>query len=108
MLFKLKLLQKNGLWCQGNYLAGDILRPIILIYYDLIDDSLMAATSYKISTYFPWLYFENNLELMISIFASRNDRAVIKHPKPYVMLLNKLIDEASGKYFVGQLTSAIV
>jgi len=44
---------------------------------------------------------------MIFIFANRNNKAVIKHPKPYFMLRNMLIDEASGKYFVGQLTSAM-
>jgi hypothetical protein len=34
--------------------------------------------------------------------------AVSKHPEPSFMLRNKLIDEASAKYFVGQLTSAIL
>jgi len=43
---------------------------------------------------------------MSFILASRYKDAVIKHPKPYFMLRNKFIDEASAKYFVGQLTSA--
>jgi hypothetical protein len=34
--------------------------------------------------------------------------AVDKQPNPYFMLLKRLIDEASAKYFVGQLTSAMV
>lgn len=48
------------------------------------------------------------LDDIIFIFARRNVKAVIKHPKPYLMLRNRLIDDASVKYFVGQLTSAIV
>src|ERR1041384_2369939 len=42
------------------------------------------------------------------IFARRNFKPVERHPKPYLMLRVRLIDEASMKYFVGQVTSAIV
>jgi hypothetical protein len=52
--------------------------------------------------------FENNLELIKFIFANRNNIAVRRQPKPYRRLEAKLIEEAFGKYFVGQLTSAIV
>ena len=45
---------------------------------------------------------------MIPSFASRKTIAVETQPSPYRTLRRKLIDEASSKYFVGQLTSAIV
>jgi len=54
------------------------------------------------------LISENNFEVIIFIFERRNIKAVLRHPKPYLILLYKLMDEASAKYFVGQLTSAIV
>jgi len=38
----------------------------------------------------------------------RKSIAVYRHPRPYLMLRNKFIDEASEKYFVGQLISATV
>jgi hypothetical protein len=41
-------------------------------------------------------------------FAKRNFAAVPRQPNPYFTLRRKLIDEASLKYFVGQLISAIV
>jgi hypothetical protein len=50
----------------------------------------------------------NTFEEISFIFAKRNVRAVKRHPKPYLMLLTRLIDEASAKYFVGQLISATV
>jgi hypothetical protein len=39
---------------------------------------------------------------------SRNRIPVARQPKPYVTLRRKLIEEASAKYFVGQLTSPMV
>ena len=42
------------------------------------------------------------------ILAIRNKSAVPRQPNPYVTLRRKLIDDASSKYLVGQLTSAIV
>jgi hypothetical protein len=48
----------------------------------------------------------NNFEEIKFSFARRYFMAVSKHPKPYFMLRNKFMDEASAKYFVGQLTSA--
>src|ERR1039458_9604328 len=42
------------------------------------------------------------------IFARRNFNPMARQPKPYLRLRRKLIEDASGKYFVGQLTSAIV
>jgi len=42
------------------------------------------------------------------IRASRKCIAVLRQPKPYSTLRRKFIEEASGKYLVGQLTSAIV
>src|SRR6185312_1100921 len=42
------------------------------------------------------------------ILASLNRSAVPRQPNPYLMLRRKLIEEASGKYLVGQLTSAMV
>jgi hypothetical protein len=50
----------------------------------------------------------NKLEVITLILPKRNARAVHRHPKPYLTLRTRLIDEASGKYFVGQLTSATV
>ena len=47
------------------------------------------------------------LERISRIFASRNAAAVAKQPKPYLRLRRKLIDEASAKYLVGHVTSAI-
>ena len=50
----------------------------------------------------------NSLERSIFHLASLKIKAVLMHPKPYWMLLFKLIEDASGKYLVGQLTSATV
>lgn len=50
----------------------------------------------------------NNFDLINPIFASRNIDPVERQPKPYLMLRRKLMDEASGKYLVGQLTSPMV
>src|SRR5438309_7001319 len=47
---------------------------------------------------------ENNT-LFHPNFARRNLSPVERHPNPYRMLRRKLMDDASGKYFVGQLTS---
>jgi len=50
----------------------------------------------------------NNCERSNPIFASRNFNPTARQPKPYFKLRLKLIDDASAKYFVGQLTSPIV
>jgi hypothetical protein len=47
-------------------------------------------------------------ELMSFIRAKRKVTPVRRQPIPYFRLWGKLIDEASGKYLVGQLTSAMV
>ena len=65
----------------------------------------------------PWYYSSDNhfpltdgniIDDMIPILAKRKDIAVCRHPIPYFTLLKKLIDDASVKYLVGQLTSATV
>lgn len=58
--------------------------------------------------YSGFLTWGNNFDLIRFHLASRNFKAVQRHPKPYLMLCQKLIEEASEKYLVGQLTSAIV
>ena len=50
----------------------------------------------------------NNFDEFHFIFAKRNVRPVDKQPIPYLMLRAKLMDDASAKYLVGQLTSATV
>src|SRR4051812_35763216 len=50
----------------------------------------------------------NILDLITPILARRKMREVGRQPKPYLMLRCRLIEEASAKYLVGQLTSAIV
>jgi len=50
----------------------------------------------------------NNFECIILIFARRKVRATQIQPKPYFTLFQKPTDDASAKYFVGQLISAIV
>ena len=50
----------------------------------------------------------NRFDFHNPIFASRKASAVPRHPKPYFKLRRKLMEDASGKYFVGQLTSPIV
>src|SRR5258708_2229171 len=52
--------------------------------------------------------FGNSFDLIMPIFARRNVRATDRQPRPYLTLRRKLMDEASGKYLVGQLTSAMV
>src|ERR1019366_2462590 len=42
------------------------------------------------------------------IFARRNFNPMARQPKPYRSEERRLIEDASGKYFVGQLTSAMV
>lgn len=49
----------------------------------------------------------NNLDLIKFIFAKRYFIAVFRQPKPYLRLGSKFMEEASAKYRVGQLTSAI-
>ena len=56
----------------------------------------------------PSLSIANSFERSILIFASRNFNPVQRQPEPYLTLRRKLIEDASGKYFVGQLISAIV
>src|SRR4051812_11454839 len=50
----------------------------------------------------------NNSERQMPHFAKRNFKPVDRQPKPYFTLRRKLIDDASLKYLVGQLTSPIV
>ena len=50
----------------------------------------------------------NRSVLMILRRAMKKIMAVNRQPNPYDMLLGRLIDEASQKYFVGQLISATV
>src|SRR5436190_14615704 len=50
----------------------------------------------------------NSLDLSNPILARRNLKPVARQPNPYLMLRRRLIEEASAKYLVGQLTSAIV
>jgi len=45
---------------------------------------------------------------MIFILAIRKRNAVNRHPSAHFMLLKKSIEDASAKYFVGQLISATV
>ena len=60
------------------------------------------------ANYSGFLTWGNKFDLIRFHLASRNFQAVQRHPKPYLMLCQKLIEEASEKYLVGQLTSAIV
>src|SRR6266850_8306318 len=50
----------------------------------------------------------NSSDLTIPSLASRNLNPTLRQPKPYFTLRRKLMEEASLKYFVGQLTSPIV
>src|ERR1039457_2060766 len=50
----------------------------------------------------------NNLQPSSPILAKRKRNPVHKQPKPYRMLRRRLMEDASAKYFVGQLTSAMV
>ena len=50
----------------------------------------------------------NSSDFRQPIFASRNFIPTDRQPKPYFTLRLKLIEDASSKYFVGQLTSPIV
>jgi len=50
----------------------------------------------------------NRLESTSFILDKRNVMAVSRHPNPYLTLREKLMDDASSKYLVGQLTSAII
>src|ERR1017187_3544261 len=54
------------------------------------------------------VYEKNNFGLASPIFASRNFIPTFRQPKPYLQLRWKLMDDASLKYFVGQLTSPMV
>jgi hypothetical protein len=69
---------------------------------------LYFCTPEKISVVKSYTSQGNNSETYIPIFARRKVRAVAKHPIPYFILREKLMDDASGKYLVGQLTSATV
>jgi len=52
-------------------------------------------------------FFTGNFrDLMMFHRARQKVRPVPRQPKPYFMLRLKLIEEASAKYLVGQLTSA--
>ena len=55
-----------------------------------------------------YLGLGNNGDEINFIFANRKVKAVNKQPKPYFMLRKRFMDEASEKYFVGQLISATV
>src|SRR5882757_5494189 len=52
--------------------------------------------------------YRNSSDLNSPILASRNFRPTPRQPKPYFTLRWKLMEEASLKYFVGQLTSPMV
>jgi hypothetical protein len=47
----------------------------------------------------------NVLKRPIPHLLNRNWTAVITHPNPYLKLREKLMDDASGKYFAGQVIS---
>ena len=49
-----------------------------------------------------------SFELISFILARRKVKDVSMHSTPYLMLRDKLMDEASAKYLVGRVTSAIV
>ena len=51
---------------------------------------------------------KNNLGFASPHLARRNWDPTFKQPKPYLQLRRKLMEDASLKYFVGQLTSPIV
>src|SRR5271169_1291809 len=51
---------------------------------------------------------KNNFGLARPILASRYCMPTFRQPKPYFTLRRKLIEDASLKYLVGQLTSPIV
>src|SRR6266481_8096188 len=56
-----------------------------------------------------WIFLDlNSSELPNPILASRYLKPVPRQPNPYLILRLRLIEDASGKYFVGQLTSPIV
>src|SRR5438093_5932337 len=55
----------------------------------------------------PYFFGGKSLHRTKPIFAKRNFSAVFRQPKPYLTLRQKLIDDASEKYRVGQLTSPI-
>src|SRR5437870_4002779 len=55
----------------------------------------------------PALAAGKSLEEASPHLARRKRSPVPRQPKPYLMLRRRLMEEASGKYFVGQLTSAM-
>src|ERR1051325_3134867 len=50
---------------------------------------------------------ENRFEERSFSRARRKQAPVMRQPKPYLILRRRLIEEASAKYFVGQVTSAM-
>src|SRR6185369_7248280 len=77
----------------------------------LLHDRKIRITPHKYQYFrihnFPHLYLNMAGESK-PIFAILNWSAVPSTPKPYFTLLLKLIEDASGKYLVGQLTSPIL